>query len=155
MMQIFLKSLLILIAPLLLVACQKDENTNLNPSENPDWELVETFEGHQKGYTDRFELNDSKALIEYEAKSSEDWTHSSLEVFVGKGDEAAWENPEVEIFNRKDAKGISFFERSEGSYFLYIKPLEVHYKLNVYQKKGVSKPESGDSQTSEESHGGH
>lgn len=156
MMQRMLKHALLLISPFILAACQKTGSTNLNPSKSSDWELVEKFEGHQKEYTERFELNGNKALIAYEAKSSQEWTHSLLKVFVGKGDEVAWENAEVVAFNQTDAEGTTFFEKPKGSYLLHIKPLEVHYHIKIYQKKGASEGEIDQSQSSSsEGSGGH
>ncbi len=152
------KWFLLVIIPLFLLGCGKSQKLKVKPSESDKWELVASFEGHHKKYTDRFQLNGNKALIKYKAESTKNWTYSSLEVYVGKGDENVWENPCVKVFNKSHSEGISAFKKPENSYFLYIKPVEVDYHLKVYQKKvdeSAKKQESDQDGDGADSHSGH
>ena len=121
------------------VGCQKSGKVSIDPAGNSDWELVTEIEGHHKKASERFELKGSEAIIQYDVKSTKEWTHSNFKLYVAKGNEEQWTNPEVKVFNKNHEKGKKRFRKPAGSYYLEIDPLEVHYHVKVYQRKEVKK----------------
>lgn len=150
-----IKGFLLGVLPLVLIGCQGEKEVAVNPQDSPKWELVKSVQAHHKKFTDHFELNGNRTMVYYHAESTKNWTHSNMKVFVGTGSEDVWKNPVVNILNQEEKEGRVFFQRPKGSYLLFIKSLEVHYTLKVYQKKGEASPgteSSSDENANDEAH---
>jgi len=126
--------LALIVLTLCISACQNKATISVNPSENAEWELVKTFDGHKEQVTERFHLNGNPALIKYKVKSTKKWTHSSLDVYLGDGSADVWQNPDIKVFNQDQKEGKVSVHKPAGSYLLFLKALEVHYHLEIYQK---------------------
>lgn len=131
------KGLLLLLAPvILLTACGKSKVGSIDPANSANWEMITEVEGHHSKNSERFNLKGNAVIIEYDVKSEKGWTHSNFKVFLGQGDEVAWENPEIQVFNTETKKGKTILHHvEEGSRLLHIESLEMDYQIKVYQRK--------------------
>ena len=142
----------VFILAFLALGCRSNSghNVSVEPENSDKWELVKEVEGHHDKDTDHFHLNGNKLFVEYEVKSTKDWTHSRLEMFIGRGNEMAWDNPDLKVFNKNRKKGHKIIHKPAGNYFLNLDALEVHYHIKLYQLKQSEKKEK-----SGEHSGGH
>lgn len=112
-----------------------DTAEDVNPAESDQWEHVTTVKGHEDHHSDYFKTNGQPLMITYEAKSTKNWTHCSLEVFLVKGIESTFSNKVLTLLNRDKASGKKIIKKPGEKYYLRVKSLEMDYNVKVYRKK--------------------
>ena len=134
----FNRSILLLLLPILVTfnGCQSSGAKDENPAKSDQWKLMTKVSGHDTRHSERFEANGNQLMLTYEAKATGAYEHCHLEVYMVKGIETTFTNPVLTILNREEQKGKKLLERQPGkSYYLRVKPLEMHYSVKVYQKQ--------------------
>lgn len=155
-MQIFKNAALFYIiaaSAVLLVGCADKDEVDFNPEAKESWEEVMHTHGHHDQKTDMFELNSKAAILHVEADPAEGSYNSNLEVYVTEGSEKLYSNPDLHVFNKSKEANIKI-NKKPGKYRLYIKAMEMDYKLTIYERtkannsgskdKGQDKSQDGD-----------
>lgn len=129
-------SLVVFISITLLSSCQSSGVKDVDPAKSDQWELVAKVSGHETHSSERFEVDGNQLMMTYEAKATKGFDHCSLKAYIVKGAEEMFENPVLGLLNNTDVKGKKLIQRKPGeSYYLRVKPLEMHYSVKIFRRK--------------------